>query len=187
MDDALTKAFSSGLLKTEDYYSDEYHPHAKGGQLVADCMAYYVRQALRTENITGSYELPEKAVYGMEYQNCVNVDPKTLTDFDAGSWTAGNGYGNGGLSYSYTLNGGAPMKFKVNGKGFIVVFKANSKDMGSIDVTVNGKTTKINGNKQYTWGGPDAELGYYQDVEDDLDVTISGSGPFTIWGIGLIR
>ena len=53
--------------------------------------------------------------------------------------------------------------------------------------TVNGKTTKINGNKQYTWGGPDAELGYYQDQTGELDVSISGSGSFTIWGIGLIK
>ena len=56
-----------------------------------------------------------------------------------------------------------------------------------INVTVNGKTTKINGNKQYTWGGPDAEIGYYQDTEGELDVSISGSGSFTIWGLGLIK
>ena len=79
------------------------------------------------------------------------------------------------------------MTFKTKGKGFIVVFKANSNNMGSIDVTVNGKTTKINGVKKYTWGGPDAELGYYQDTEGDLDVSISGNGNFTIWGIGLIK
>ena len=59
--------------------------------------------------------------------------------------------------------------------------------MGSINVTVNGKTTKINGVKQYTWGGPDAELGYFQTESGDLDVSISASGNFTIWGIGLIQ
>ena len=79
------------------------------------------------------------------------------------------------------------MKFKTTGKGLIIVFKANSSGMGSIDVTVNGKTTKVNGNKQYCWGGPDAELGYYQNTSGDLDVSISGSGQFTIWGIGLIE
>ncbi len=79
------------------------------------------------------------------------------------------------------------MTFKTQGKGLIIVFKANSSGMGSINVTVNGKTTKVNGNKQYTWGGPDAELGYYQDTTGDLDVSISGSGSFTIWGIGLIK
>ena len=185
MDDALTKAFNSGFLKTSDYYSDEYHPHQKGGQLVADCMAYYVRQALRSENLKTSYTQPSSYVYGAEYANCVNVDPKTLDNFNAGSWSAGSGYNS--LPYSYTLNGGSPMKFKTQGKGLIIVFKANSSGMGSIDVTVNGKTTKVNGNKQYTWGGPDAELGYYQDTTGDLDVSISGSGSFTIWGIGLIK
>ncbi|MBR0511009.1 MAG: carbohydrate binding domain-containing protein, partial [Ruminococcus sp.] len=185
MDDALTKAFNSKFLQTSDYYTDEYHPHQKGGQLVADCMAYYIRQALKTENQSAGYTQPTKYVYGAEYASCVNVDPKTLTNFNAGSWNAGKGYNS--LPYSYTLNGGSPMKFKTQGKGFIVVFKANSSGMGSINVTVNGKTTKINGNKQYTWGGPDAELGYYQNTTGDLDVSITGSGSFTIWGIGLIK
>ncbi len=185
MDDALTGAFNSGLLQTGDYFSDEYHPHDKGGQLVADCLAYYVRQALKTENKSGAYVQPNSYVYGAEYASCTNVNPKDLTGFDAGSWVEERGYGS--LPFGYKLGGGAPMKFKANAKGFIVVFKANSKDMGSIDVTVNGKTTKINGNKLYTWGGPDAELGYYQDVAGDLDVSISGSGNFTIWGIGMIQ
>ena len=185
MDDALTKAFNSGFLKASDYYTDEYHPHQKGGQLVADCMAYYVRQALKSENQSTGYTQPTSYVYGAEYANCVNVNPKDLNNFNSGSWTAGNGYNS--LPYSYTLNGGSPMTFKTQGKGLIIVFKANSSGMGSINVTVNGKTTKVNGNKQYTWGGPDAELGYYQDTTGDLDVSISGSGSFTIWGIGLIK
>lgn len=186
MDNALTKAFNSGFLSTGDYFSDEYHPHDKGGQLVADCLAYFFRKAMKTENRSDSYTVPTKTVYGTEYQTCKNVDPKTLTGFNAGSWTAGSGYGTL-LPYSYTLNGGSPMTFSANGKGFIIVFKANSSGMGSIDVTVNGKTTKISGNKQYCWGGPDAELGYFQDESGKLDVSISGSGSFTIWGIGLIE
>ncbi len=186
MDDALTKAFNSGFLKASDYYTDEYHPHEKGGQLIADCMAYYVRQALKSANSSSGYTQPTSYVYGAEYASCVNVDPKNLTNFNAGSWSSGTGYGTG-LTYGYTLNGGSPMTFKTQGKGLIIVFKANSNGMGSIDVTVNGKTTKINGNKLYTWGGPDAELGYYQDTTGDLNVSISGSGSFTIWGMGLIK
>lgn len=185
MDDALTKAFNSGFLQPSDYFNDEYHPHANGGKLVADCMAYYLRQAMKTENRSDSYVMPSKAAYGREYASCVNVDPKTLDNFSAGSWTAGTGYNS--LPYSYTSNGGSPMTFKANGKGFIVVFKANSSGMGSIDFTVNGKTTKIDGNKQYTWGGPDAEVGYYQDTAGDLDVSISANGSFTIWGLGFIK
>lgn len=188
MDNALTKAFNSGLLSTGDYFTDEYHPHDKGGQLIADCLGYFFRKAMKTENRSASYTVPNSTVYGTEYQNCTYVDPKNLTNFNAGSWTAGAGYNFGSiLPYSYTLNGGSPMTFTANGKGFIVVFKANSSGMGSIDVTVNGKTTKISGNKQYCWGGPDAELGYYQETSGELNVSISGSGSFTIWGIGLIE
>ena len=188
MDNALTKAFNSGLLSANDYFSDEYHPHDNGGKLISDCLGYFFRQAMRTENRSTSYSVPTTTVYGTEYADCAYIDPKNESGFNAGSWTAGAGYNFGSiLPYSYTLNGGSPMKFQTTGKGLIIVFKANSSGMGSIDVTVNGKTTKVNGNKQYCWGGPDAELGYYQDTSGELNVSISGSGSFTIWGIGLIR
>ncbi len=186
MHNALQGAFKSGFLKTSDYFTDEYHPHKNGGQLVADCMSYYVRQALKTENRSESYSIPTGSKYGSEYYTCINADPsKDLQNFNAGSFQKGNGYNS--LPYSYTSSGGAPMTFKANGKGLIIVFKANSSGMGSVNVTVNGKTTKVNGNKQYTWGGPDAELGYYQDTAGELDVSISASGSFTIWGLGLIK
>lgn len=186
MNNALSKAFNSGFLKKDDYFADEYHPHAKGGQLVADCMAYYVRQAMRTENRDDSYTIPTSSKYGYEYWTCTNVDPtKDLQNFSAGSFTRGTGYGK--LPYGYVANGGNPMTFKTTGKGLIIVFKANSSNMGSVDVTVNGKTTKVNGIKQYTWGGPDAEIGYYQETSGDLDVSIKANGSFTIWGIGLIK
>ena len=191
MDDALTKAFNSGFLKTGDYFTDEYHPHAAGGKLVANCLAYFFRQAMKTENRSDSYEIPNTKAYGSEYADCVNIDPKNCTGFSAGSFKSGNGYGK--LPYSYNFQKGSsntPLKFKTEGKGIIIVFKANSSGMGAVNVTVNGKTTKVNGNKQYTWGGPDAELGYYQDVSGELDVSISMDNPgsdFTIWGIGLIK
>ncbi len=188
MDNALTKAFNSGFLQTGDYFADEYHPHAKGGQLVADCMAYYVRQAMKSENRDTSYTIPNKSAYGSEYWTCTNIDPsKDAQNFNAGSFTRGSGYGSGKLPYGYTTNGGNAMTFKTTGKGLIIVFKANSSGMGSVDVTVNGKTTKVNGNKLYTWGGPDAEVGYFQNTSGELNVTIKPNGSFTIWGIGLIK
>ena len=192
MDDALTKAFNSGFLQPGDYFNDEYHPHAKGGQLVADCLGYYFRQAMKTENATPAYTYPSKTVYGNEYSPCYNADPSTdLKNFNAGSFTKANGYSSG-LYYTYnnSKNGNTPMTFKVDGKGIILVFKANSSGMGSVSVTVNGKTTKVNGNKQYTWGGPDAEVAYYQDTAGELDVSIkmdNAGSDFAIEGIGVIR
>ena len=64
MDTALTKAFNSGFLTTGDYFSDEYHPHDKGGQLIADCLGYFFRKAMKTENRSESYTVPTTTVYG---------------------------------------------------------------------------------------------------------------------------
>ncbi len=191
MDDALTKAFNSGFLKTGDYFNDEYHPHAKGGQLVADCLAYYFRQAMKSENATPAYTYPSKTVYGNEYSTCYNADPsKDLKNFNAGSFKAGRGYGSLPYGYDNSKSGNTPMTFKADGKGLIIVFKANSSGMGAVNVTVNGKTTKVNGNKQYTWGGPDAEVAFYDASATSLDVSIqmdNAGADFSIWGIGVIK
>ena len=194
MNNSMTKAFNSGFLKPDDYYTDEYHPHEKGGQLIADTMAYYLRQAMKTENRSDSYTIPSTSAYGSEYYTCVNMSPNELTNFSAGSFTAGNGYDrNNTLSYSYTFqknSANSPMTFTTTGKGLILVFKANSSGMGTALVTVNGKTTKVSGNKQYTWGGPDAEVAYYQETAGEMNVSIkmeNAGTDFTIWGLGVIK
>ena len=189
MDDALSQAFNSGFLKPDDYFTDEYHPHDNGGKLVADCLAYFFRQAMKSENRGNGYKLPSTTVYGDDFIGCVNTDPSKISGFNAGSFSADKGYGPLPFGYSNSKNGNTPMTFKTTGKGLIIVFKANSNGMGNIIVTVNGKETKISGNKLYTWGGPDAELGYYQETSGDLDVSIkmeNAGSDFTIWGIGII-
>lgn len=190
MNNALTKAFNSGLLTTADYYTDEYHPHDNGGKLISDCIGYYLRQAMKTENQSDEYRFPSSDVYGSEYSGCYNAAVKDLTNFNAGSFKEARGYSSLPYGYEYQKGGSSPMTFTTEGKGLIIVFKANSSGMGSITVNVNGKDTKINGNKLYTWGGPDAELGYYQNISGKLDVSIKADNPsadFTIWGIGVIR
>ena len=70
------------------------------------------------------------------------------------------------------------------------MYKANSSGMGTIKVNVNGNQSSISGNKQYTWGGPDADLAYIQSTAGTLNVSISmenTSSDFTIWGIGVIQ
>ena len=76
MDDALTKAFNSGFLKTGDYFNDEYHPHAKGGQLVADCLAYFFRQAMKTENRLKLIHTLQSPYTAQSTQPAYNADPK---------------------------------------------------------------------------------------------------------------
>ncbi len=83
MDNALTKAFDSGLLKKEDYYTDEYHPHADGFKLISDSIAYFYRQGLKTENQTGAYTVPANGAYGTEYAAATVVP---LSALNKGSW-----------------------------------------------------------------------------------------------------
>ena len=191
MDNALTKAFNSGLLTTSDYYTDEYHPHSDGCKLISDCISYFYRQALKTANASPAYTIPSTTAYGSEYSTATIVPISELSNFNSGSFSSTNGYGT--LPYGYAFNknsANTPMTFSTQGKGLFIIYKANSSGMGNINVTVNGNTSKISGNKLYTWGGPDTDLAYYQNNSGTLNVSISmenTSSDFTIWGIGIVK
>lgn len=192
MDKALTNAFNNGTLSKSDYYSDEYHPHANGGKLIADCMAYYFRQALKTANRSGEYKLPSNDVYGSEYSTGSIVSIDELSGFNAGSFKADNS--NNRFAYGYTFqknSNNTPMTFKTTGKGIFVVFKSNqNSSLGNLVVNVNGTTKKISGNRSYAWGGADADVAYIQNTSGELNVSISmenAGTDFNIWGIGVIK
>lgn len=192
MDTALTNAFNSGLLTKDDYYTDEYHPHADGNALISDSIAYFFRQALKTENRTGDYTIPSTTVYGAEYSTGSIVPISELKNFNAGSFKSDNS--NNRFAYGYTFqknSANTPMTFTVNGKGIFLVFKSNqNSSLGNVNVTVNGTTAKINGNRPYAWGGADADVAYMQNTSGELNVSISmenAGSDFTIWGIGVVE
>ncbi|MBR7038153.1 MAG: endo-1,4-beta-xylanase [Oscillospiraceae bacterium] len=192
MDNALTKAFNSGLLKTDDYYTDEYHPHADGAKLISDCIGYYYRQALKSANQSDAYTIPTGKVYGNEYATGTIVPLSDLKDLQTGSFKADNS--NTRFAYGFTFQkntGNSPMTFTTEGRGIFLVFRSNqNSSLGTALVTVNGKTAEISGNRQYAWGGPEAEFAYIQDASGKLDVSIkldNGGADFNIYGIGVIK
>lgn len=193
MDNALTNAFNSGLLTKDDYYTDEYHPHENGNALISDSIAYFYRQALKTVNKSDSYTIPSKTVYGTEYSTGSIVPLSELKDFNAGSFVQTN---SGYATLPYTLKhnaggGNVPVTFTAQGKGVFIVYSAkDDTSFGSVNVTVNGKTSAISGNKLYAWGGPEADAAYMQADTGVLNVSINvenANTEFTIWGIGIVK
>lgn len=193
MDNALTNAFNSGLLQKEDYYTDEYHPHEKGNALISDSIAYFYRQALKTANKSGNYTIPSKTVYGTEYSTGSIVPISELKNFNAGSFTQTNsGYATLPYTLKHSAGGGnVPITFSAEGKGVFIVYSAkDDSSFGSLNISVNGKTSSISGKKQYAWGGPEADAAYMQNESGTLNVTINIQDPsteFTIWGIGIVK
>ena len=176
-------AIQAGNLDWDSKYGsgDTIHPGNGGHKLIADCIGYYYRQALRSENASDSYEIPNKTVFGDEYATAHMVSFEQLDGFNAGSWTLKNG--------AYVKSGGSPMKFSVNGKGILLLFQSNSQGMGAVNVTANGQTKKVSANLQYTWGGQDGDVGYYQPQAGKINIEISdgGSGNFVLYGIAVIE
>ncbi|MBR3759809.1 MAG: SGNH/GDSL hydrolase family protein [Ruminococcus sp.] len=191
MDNALTKAFDSGMLVKDDYFSDEYHPHAEGNALISDSIAYYYRQALKTVNADVSYNVPSGYVYGSEYAAGSIAPVSELSDLNTGSWKSDNSNGRFAYGYAFQKGSNNPMTFSTQGKGIFIVFKSNqNSSLGNLNVTVNGKTTTIKGNRNYAWGGPDADVAYIQNESGKLDVSLSmesAGSDFNIYGIGVIK
>lgn len=191
MDTALTKAFESGTLKKEDYFSDEYHPHTAGNALIADCISYYYRQALKTENMSTEYTIPSSSAYGSEYYTGTIVPINSLDNFNAGSFKTSN-HPRFPYGFQFQKNSAnSPMTFKTYGKGIFIVYKSNqNSSLGILDVTVNGKKSSINGNRKYAWGGPEADCAYYQPNAGELNVSLklqNAGTDFNIWGIGVVK
>ena len=190
--DAIMNAIKAGTLSWSDYGSgDTTHPGDGGHKLIADCIGYYYRQALRSENADDSYDIPTTSVFGSEYSTARLITYEEMQNLSAGSWTKGtnnSGYKNG---FTFSKNGNNPLKFTVEGKGILLLFQSNSNaSMGTANVTVNGKTTPVKSNLQYTWGGLDGDVGYYQNTSGKLDVSIAMDNPsttFVLYGIAVIE
>ena len=179
-------ALRSGSVNWDSQYGsgDNIHPGNDGHQMIADWIGYYYRQALRSENASDEYTIPSKEVYGAEYANNHLVDFNKLQNFNAGSWTRGNDG-----SYNYSKNGNTPMTFTIEGKGILLLFKSNSNGMGAVNVSANGKTNKVSSNLQWTWGGKDGDVGYYQPNSEKMEISISSAdnGTFVLYGIAVIE
>lgn len=193
MDNALTQAFADNTLTTADYYTDEYHPHADGNALISDCIAYFYRQALKTENQSGAYTIPTKTVYGTEYSTVTIAPLTSLSGLQNGSFPSAATNSRFAYGFRHAANSGnTPLTFTTTGKGIFLLFRSKGltdTTVGTVNVTTNGTKTTIAGNRNYAWGGADAAVAYTQNTSGTLEVSISMADPskeFEIWGIGVI-
>ena len=190
---AVMNGIKAGTLDWDrDYGSgDTIHPGNGGHQIIADIISYYWRQALRSENATDAYEIPTGGVFGSELATAKLVDVSTLPGFDAGSWTKGANNLKFKDGFTFSKNGNNPLKFTAEGKGLVLIFQSNSTDaMGTVNVTVNGKTNKVASKLQWTWGGTDGNIGYLQTESGKLDVSINMDNPgqnFVLYGVAVVE
>ena len=190
--DAIMNGIKAGTLSWNDYGSgDTLHPGNGGHKLISEFIGYYYRQALRSENEDSEYTIPTSTVFGDEYSTAKLVDYSALQNLSTGSFNKGtnnSAYPNG---FTNSKNGNNPLTFTVDGKGFMLLFQSNSNsNMGTVIIDVNGKKREVSSNLQYTWGGLDADLGYYQSTSGKLNVTITMKDPsktFIMYGIAVIK
>lgn len=189
---AIENAMKAGTMSWNDYGSgDNIHPGDGGHKLIADCIGYYYRQALRSENNSDEYTITDKTVFGAEYSTAKLMTVAEMQNLSKGSWNSGtNNSQYSANGFTFSKNGNEPLKFTVEGKGIMLLFQSNSNSsMGAVNVTVNGKTNTVDSNLQWTWGGLDGNVGYYQSQSGTLEVSISMKDPsktFVLYGIAVI-
>lgn len=190
--DAIMNGIKAGTLSWGDYGSgDNIHPGNGGHKLIAEFIGYYYRQALRSENADSEYTIPTTKVFGDEYSTAKLVDYSALQNLSTGSFNKGTNNSSYPNGFTNSKNGSNPLKFTVEGKGFMLLFQSNSNSsMGTVVIDVNGKKREVSSNLMYTWGGLDADLGYYQETSGKLDVSITMKDPsatFIMYGIAVIE
>ncbi len=191
---AVTNAIKRGDISWDkDYGSgDTIHPGNNGHKIIADCIGYYYRQALRSENATDEYIIPNKSVFGSEYSTAKLMTVEEMQNLSKGSWSSGTNnsqYSKNGFTFS--KNGNTPISFTTEGKGIILLFQSNDNDSyGTVKVDVNGNVSKISSKLPWTWGGLDGDIAYYQSNSGNLNVSISMDNPsksFVLYGIAVIK
>ncbi|MDE7365562.1 MAG: carbohydrate binding domain-containing protein [Ruminococcus sp.] len=191
--DAVMNGIKAGSISWENDYGsgDTIHPGDGGHKLIADCIGYYYRQALRSENTSDEYSIPFTSVFGSEYSTARIITADEMKNLSKGSWDSGtNNPAYSASGFTFSKNGNNPLNFTVEGKGIMLLFQSNSNDsMGKVNVNVNGKTNSVNSNLLYTWGGLDGDIAYYQNESGTLDVSISMDDPsktFVLYGVAVI-
>ncbi len=189
---AIENAMKAGTMSWNDYGSgDTTHPGDGGHQMIADCIGYYYRQALRSENASDAYEMPDSAVFGAEYATARLYTAAELQNLNLGSFTQGTNQSAYADGFTNSKNGSNPLTFTVQGKGILLLFQSkDDSNMGTVVVNVNGTTREVTSNLRWTWGGLDGDLGYYQPQSGELSVSISmkdSSKNFVLYGIAVIE
>ena len=67
---------------------------------------------------------------------------------------------------------------------------SNSRLSNKLNNKHNSKfNNKVSSNLQWTWGGKDGDVGYYQNTSGTLDISISSAdnGTFVLYGISVIE
>lgn len=189
---AVMNGIKANTISWADYGSgDTIHPGDGGHKLIADCIGYYYRQALRSENTPEEFIINSNDIFGSEYSTARIITVDEMKNLSKGSWNPGtNNQSYSANGFTFGKSGNAPLSFTVEGKGIMLLFQSNSNaSMGTAIVNVNGTENTVKSDLPYTWGGLDGDIAYYQNTSGTLDVSITmqdQSNDFVLYGIAVI-
>lgn len=153
--DGTKKAFETGKLTDEKYFSDKYHPTSYGHTIMADCMTYMFEQVAAKEVPETISPVPEICVLANSFQGNVLV---TSEDFNGTEITVGGFDKKDTKVHAFTRNGKVTFpdnwmhdadssadafEMKLTCKTLLINYKqSSSKNAGIVEVLVDGEVVK---------------------------------------------
>ncbi|MCM1577862.1 MAG: SGNH/GDSL hydrolase family protein [Ruminococcus sp.] len=162
--DALTPEFEEGRMTWKDYSDDQSHPNKYGHTLLCEFIEN-LYDAVDKAEADESYEINPGEMFGAPYVNvnmltpvygedCIDCTGGGIAVKDMGSFALGSGSSSGFAGCWKYEEGDEPMKVRVNGSSFFVIYKRDNKDeRGAFDIYLDGeKLTTVNTNQKDGWG-----------------------------------
>ena len=162
--DGIKGAYDSGKLTDDMFFSDEYHPTGFGHKIMADSLLYLIdqKQEKATDEIA---QLPEKTVYGVDFEQMHMLTAKTDTE---GLVQTGDFNGTDtALQHTPHMKeavfadnwmhakdaGNSPFQAKLNCRNILLNYKTgNDASFGKASVYIDGEfVTEVSGYDKGGW------------------------------------
>lgn len=177
---------------TWKYYSDDLgHPNNQGHSLIAEMINHYFETAYKKAKDI-EYKLPEKAFYGLQFQNMVMLDSLNAKLDTTGGFKPTETITT--MKNGWVRKAGASMKsflFNLECRSLFVVYKESSDiNTGTVEVYVDGKLQLLlNGYNSMGWDNPVTKIVFHeQDAElhtiEIKALACDAEKEFTILGFG---
>ena len=187
-------------IKTEGFFSDEYHPTSLGHRIMTDCLMQAVADAAESDTDL-PFDTDVEPVYGTDFMGLKTIFGDTETEeftVDRGGFTGSDSgsYRNQPVGQvcgrNFFHNAADPMEpLKVTGvfRKCLVAWKASpDAGFGTVEILVDGKVKKTVKGGQGKWGQSEVVLVFdaREPAEHTLEIRVREEGKkATITAIGL--
>lgn len=190
--DQFTLSRDNGNVITKrQYFFDIYHPTNDGHTIMADCITYFIQQAMLLAPVKTDIELQKLPAIGRDFVDIKQIDRThniNLLNIKEGSFCSVDKDLQGADFDANTFftqilpdnwmripeNGNEPLSIRVKCKAFVLVYKdSGSEDFGKASVSVDGRIFTVLDPHKIGWTHCHPVILLNEDKSDWHDISVS--------------